>query len=47
MQRLVIVLGVTVLLLSAWPAGACGDKLLVLGRGAHDFVLCESQRAWF
>jgi DNA-binding NtrC family response regulator len=35
MQRLVIVLGVTVLLLSAWPAGACGDKLLVLGRGAH------------
>jgi len=35
MRRFVIVLAVMVLLLSAWPAGACGDKLLVLGRGVR------------
>jgi len=33
MRRLVPVLTIIVLVVSAWPAGACGDKLLVLGRG--------------
>ena len=35
MRKLVSLLTVGVLLLSAWPAGACGDKLLVLGRGVR------------
>src|SRR5438093_3300876 len=29
------ILAVMVLLLSAWPAAGCGDKLLVLGRGVR------------
>jgi hypothetical protein len=35
MRRLVFVLTIMVLLLSAWPAGACGDTLLALGRGVR------------
>ncbi len=34
-MRRVIVLSVTFLFVSAWLATACGDKLLVLGRGAR------------
>src|SRR5262249_62032126 len=33
MRSLVPILPIIVLVVSAWPAGACGDKLLVLGRG--------------
>ena len=35
MRRLVILRGVMVLLIGAGPGSACGDKLLVLGRGAR------------
>jgi hypothetical protein len=35
MRRLMIVPGITVLLLGTWRANACGDKLLVLGRGGY------------
>jgi DNA-binding NtrC family response regulator len=35
---LVLVLTVVVLLFNAWSARACGDKLLVLGRGVRFFV---------
>lgn len=33
--KLIAGLALMVLLLSAWPAGACGDKLLILGRGVR------------
>ena len=35
MRRLVILRSVMVMLLGAWLGSACGDKLLVLGRGAR------------
>jgi hypothetical protein len=37
MRRRSAILGLSfmLLLLNSWPAGACGDKLLILGRGAR------------
>jgi hypothetical protein len=42
----ILLLPLTALLLNSWPAGACGDKLLILGLGVRFAVDTADSPAW-